>query len=63
MKKYLPMTASKNVAMNVITIYIRAVIENISTDRNVSELILNALPVNSSTPNMAAIDVPNVIMI
>ena len=56
------MIASKNVAMKVITMYIRAVIENISTDRNVSELILNALPVNSSTPNMAAIEVPNVII-
>jgi hypothetical protein len=63
LKKYLPITANKKVAIKVITIYINAVIEKISTLLKVSELILNALPVSSSTPNIAAMEVPNVIRI
>ena len=63
LKKYLPIIAKSKVAINVIIIYTSAVIEKISTDLNVSELILKALPVNSSTPKIAAIEVPRVIKI
>ena len=61
LKQYLPVIASSNVAIYVIIIYTNAVIEKISTDLNVSEFIMKALPVNSSTPNIAAIEVPRVI--
>ncbi len=61
LKQYLPVIANSNVAIYVIIIYTSAVIEKISTDLNVSEFIMKALPVNSSTPNIAAIEVPRVI--